>query len=117
MRSTIQNAVLVTLAALAVSSIALPSQAQSRTRPDSETLQMEVGDQITIPGADVASYSEGTEGVVSVRYDLNDHVLFKLEVQYVDGWVQVFNTPRIPNPTATRKETTTVFAAKTTLSF
>lgn len=43
--------------------------AQGRTRADTETLQMEVGDQVTIPGANVASYSEGTEGVVSVRYD------------------------------------------------
>lgn len=59
-------------AALALLSLVIgpaAALAQSRTRPDSETLQMEVGDQITIPGSDVASYSEGTEGVVSVRYD------------------------------------------------
>jgi hypothetical protein len=58
-----------------------------------------------------------TDKVVSLRYDQNEHLLFKFEVQFVDGLVQVFNTARIPNPAATRKDTTTVFAAKTTLSF
>lgn len=53
----------------------------------------------------------------SLRYDLNDHVLFKVEVQFLDGTYQTFNTPRIPNPPAALKNTTTVFSAKTTLSF
>lgn len=73
MRSNTPHLVRILFAlALALAAPALAptsAAAQSRTRPDSETLQMEVGDQVTIPGSDVASYSEGTEGVVSVRYD------------------------------------------------
>jgi hypothetical protein len=58
-----------------------------------------------------------TDKVVSLRYDVNDHLLVKLETQFIEGNLQVFNTPRIPNPAATRSDRTTVFAAKTTVSF
>jgi hypothetical protein len=44
-------------------------------------------------------------------------VLFKIEGHRIDGTYQTFNTPRIPNPAATRKDATTLFTAKTTLSF
>jgi hypothetical protein len=54
---------------------------------------------------------------LSLRYDLNDHVLFKVEAHYIDGTYQTFDTERIPNPPATLKPHTTVFAVKTTLSF
>jgi hypothetical protein len=54
---------------------------------------------------------------LSLRYDVNEHVLIKIEGHYIDGTYQTFNTFRIPNPTATRKDQTTVFAVKTTLSF
>lgn len=68
-------------------------------------------------GPRTAPGSHRTDKVVSLRYDVNDHLLFKFEVQYVEGLLQTFNTARIPNPPATRRDTTTVFAAKTTLSF
>ncbi len=54
---------------------------------------------------------------VSVRYDVNEHLLFKLEWHQVNGEFNFINTPRNPNPRATRKDETTVFAAKTTLTF
>lgn len=54
---------------------------------------------------------------LSVRFDLNEHVLFKLEAHHVDGEFQTFNTVRIPNPAGTRRTTDTLFAAKTTFSF
>lgn len=69
----ITNALLPTLLASALVLLGptvLPGGvAEAQRRADSESLEMEVGDQVTIPGADVASYSEGTEGIVSVRYD------------------------------------------------
>ena len=54
---------------------------------------------------------------LSIRVDLSEHVLFKIEGHYIDGTYQTFNTRRIPNPAATRKNNTTLFTAKTTLSF
>lgn len=54
---------------------------------------------------------------LSVRFDLNDHVLFKLEGHHVDGTMGLFNTPRVPNPPAGRESRFAYFAAKTTLSF
>ena len=54
---------------------------------------------------------------VSVRYDVNAHLLFKLEWHQVNGEFNFINTPRNPNPRALRKDETTVLAAKTTLTF
>lgn len=51
----------------------------------------------------------------SVRYDINDHILVKAEYHYVDGRMNVFNTPRTPNPHMV--DTSSLFALKTTLSF
>ncbi len=66
-------------------------------------------------GSDPRNYQKDV--TVSLRYDLSEHVLFKLEWHNLDGTYQTFNTARIPNPTATRKNSTTIIAAKTTLSF
>lgn len=54
---------------------------------------------------------------VNFRYDVNEHVTFKLEVHRIHGTYQTFHTARIPNPPATRRDHNTVFAAKTTFSF
>ena len=54
---------------------------------------------------------------VSVRYDVNEHILFKVEWHNIDGTYQTFNTVRIPNPVSTRRNSTSVLAVKTTLSF
>ena len=55
------------------------------------------------------------DGALSLRYDLNDHVLFKIEAHDIDGTYELFNTARIPNPKP--KGDNLVIAAKTTLSF
>lgn len=55
--------------------------------------------------------------VVSLRYDVNEHLLLKVEAQFVEGNLQVFNTSRLPNPAATRATHTTVLAVKTTFTF
>ena len=51
----------------------------------------------------------------SIRYDFNEHVLFKLEAHTIDGRYQTFDTVRIPNPTPSNHNT--LIAVKTTLSF
>jgi len=53
----------------------------------------------------------------SLRFDVNEHLLFKLEVHSIDGLYQTFNTVRIPNPPTDRSDRTSVIAVKTTLSF
>ena len=50
----------------------------------------------SIPGSNPASHQDDT--AVSFRYDLNDHVIFKIEAHYIDGTYQTFNTVRTPNP-------------------
>jgi hypothetical protein len=69
----------------------------------------------SIPGSDPASHQY--DSAVSFRYDVNDHVIFKIEAHYIDGTYQTFNTPRIPNPAGSLKPDTTVLAVKTTISF
>lgn len=61
------------------------------------------------------SRRESGDWALSVRFDLNDSVLFKIEGHFVDGTMGFMNTPRLPNPS--RRDTTTLWAAKTTLSF
>ena len=51
----------------------------------------------------------------SLRYDLSEHVLFKIEAHRIDGTYQIFDTVRTSNPSP--KESSTLFAVKTTLSF
>jgi hypothetical protein len=64
-----------------------------------------------------AAQKHQTDYALSLRYDLSEHVLFKIEGHYIEGTYQTFNTVRIPNPSATRQNTTTVIAVKTTFSF
>ncbi len=54
---------------------------------------------------------------LSLRYDINEHVLVKIEGHYLDGTYQTFDTARIPNPSATLRNNNTLLAVKTTLSF
>lgn len=51
----------------------------------------------------------------SVRFDINEHILVKAEVHFVDGNYNMFNTAKTPNPTL--ESSTQYFAVKTTLSF
>ena len=58
-----------------------------------------------------------TDYAASVRFDLNDHVLFKLEGHYIDGAGKIFDTPARPQPFARRDTSWFLLAAKMTLSF
>lgn len=68
-------------------------------------------------GLEAGRSSNQRDLAVSARYDLNDHVIFKLEAHYVDGAYQTFNTPRIPNPPATLSDDNVIVAFKTTFMF
>ncbi len=52
---------------------------------------------------------------LGLRYDLNEHVLVKLEGHLVDGRYNVFNTVRTPNPSISDR--CAFVAAKTTFTF
>jgi len=54
---------------------------------------------------------------MSLRFDINEHVLVKLEGHYIDGQAHVFDTPSAPNPNRAADESFTLLAAKMTLSF
>ncbi|MES1168310.1 MAG: hypothetical protein ABUL61_03975, partial [Oleiharenicola lentus] len=54
---------------------------------------------------------------LSLRCDVSEHVLVKIEGHYLDGIYQTFNTTRIPNPAATRQNNSTLLAVKTTFTF
>jgi hypothetical protein len=54
---------------------------------------------------------------ISGRFDVNEHLLFKLEVHFIDGTRDIFNVPGISNPPGSLKDSMVLFAAKTTVSF
>ncbi len=66
---------------------------------------------------DPASDKDRRDWTSAVRYDLNDHVLFKLEVHVINGTRDITNVPEISNPASSLKDSMLLFAAKTTLSF
>ncbi len=57
------------------------------------------------------------DGAISARFDLSQHVLFKLEAHAINGAQDVFNVPGIVNAPAQLQKTMSLFAAKTTLTF
>jgi hypothetical protein len=67
------------------------------------------------PGAGPANYRR--DWTNAVRYDYNDHLLFKLEVHAIDGTMAFFNVSGISNPPGSLKSSMMLFVAKTTLSF
>ena len=58
-----------------------------------------------------------TDYAVSARFDITDHVLFKVEGHYIDGAGKIFDTPARPQPFASRDTSWLMFAAKVTFSF
>lgn len=54
---------------------------------------------------------------LSIRYDLNDHVILKLEGHYMDGAGKIFDTPTHPQLVANRDRYWTMIDAKVTFSF
>jgi len=54
---------------------------------------------------------------LSARFDFNDHLLFKIEGHYMDGSQKIFDLPAHPQPPASRDDSWTLIAVKTTYSF
>ena len=54
---------------------------------------------------------------LSARFDVNEHVIFKLEGHYMDGSGKIFDTYTHRQPAEQRDESWTMIAAKITLSF
>jgi hypothetical protein len=54
---------------------------------------------------------------MSVRYDISEHAIIKLEWHDINGTYQTFNTTQIPNPADKLKNNTQLIAVKTTLFF
>jgi hypothetical protein len=55
------------------------------------------------------------DSALSLKYDFNEHVVFKIEGHAIDGRYNMFNTAKTPNPVL--KGSTTYIVVKTTLSF
>jgi hypothetical protein len=64
-----------------------------------------------------ASDKDRRDWTLAARFDVNDHLLFKLEAHMIDGTRDITNVPGISNPPASLKDSMMLFAAKTTLSF
>jgi hypothetical protein len=54
---------------------------------------------------------------LSAHFDINDHLLVKAEVHYMDGSGKLFNTATHAQPIEGRDNSWVLFAVKTTLSF
>jgi len=54
---------------------------------------------------------------LSARFDINEHLTFKLEGHYMDGAGKIFDTVQNPQPVADRDAAWFLFAAKLTYSF
>jgi hypothetical protein len=54
---------------------------------------------------------------LSARFDINDHLIFKVEGHYMDGAGKIFDTIGHPQPFAGRDDSWFLFAAKVTYSF
>ncbi len=65
----------------------------------------------------IASDRFRRDWTAALRYDVNDHLLFKIEAHAINGTRDITNVPGISNPSGSLKDSMTLFAAKTTLSF
>jgi hypothetical protein len=54
---------------------------------------------------------------LSARFDVNDHLLFKLEGHYMNGAGKIFDLPSKPQPVDTRDNSWMMLAAKMTVMF
>lgn len=54
---------------------------------------------------------------LSTKFDLTDHLIFKLEGHYINGAGKIFDTPTQPQPLANRDNNWEMIAAKVTYSF
>lgn len=77
----------------------------------SDFQQVGVGTPVQMPLTKQGDYA------LSVRFDVNEHLLFKLEGHYMDGSGKIFDLPSKPQPPASRDDSWFMLAAKATLLF
>lgn len=58
-----------------------------------------------------------TDYALSTKFDINEHLIFKLEGHYINGSGKIFDTPSQPQPLAKRDNEWCMIAAKATYSF
>lgn len=73
--------------------------------------QRGVGTPVVFPDLDQGDIA------VSARFDITDHLLFKIEGHYLDGSGAVFDVPSKPQPPADRDDSWFMFAAKLSFYF
>jgi len=78
------------------------------------TYYSKVEDAHTAPTEPKAS-NEMKDWALSVRYNVNEHVILKAELHSIDGRYNVFNTVRTPNPT--KADSSSFWAVKSTFIF
>ncbi len=77
----------------------------------SDFQQVGVGTTVQMPLTKQGDYD------LSVRFDVNDHLIFKIEGHYMDGSGKIFDVPSHPQPAASRDNSWMLFAAKATVLF
>lgn len=78
------------------------------------TYYSKIEDAHTAP-TDVKASKEMKDWALSVRYNVNEHVILKAEYHSIDGRYNVFNTARTPNPT--KADSSSFWAVKSTFIF
>jgi hypothetical protein len=73
--------------------------------------QWGVGTPVVFPVLNQGDYA------LSARFDVNEHLLFKVEGHYMDGAGAIFDIPSHPQPVTNRDNSWTMFAAKVTVLF
>jgi hypothetical protein len=58
-----------------------------------------------------------TDYTLSAKFDITEHLIFKLEGHHMDGAGKIFDTPAHPQPLAARDNSWNMVAAKITFSF
>lgn len=77
----------------------------------SDFKQPGVGTPVQIPLTRQEDYA------LSARFDVNDHLLFKVEVHHMKGAEKIFDLPSYPQPRTARDQSWDMLAVKTTYSF
>jgi hypothetical protein len=77
----------------------------------SDFQQLGVGTPVQMPLTKQGDYA------LSARFDVNEHLIFKIEGHYMSGSGKIFDIPSHPQPPATRDNSWALFAAKATILF
>lgn len=83
----------------------------SYTRNDELVVRSTLPVEATLPVLEQGDFA------LSARFDIKEHLIFKVEAHYMDGAGKIFDTVEHPQPAASRDESWFLFGAKVTYSF